>query len=545
MRKRSVSEVSTDEIVAKLQRLLRVIHLPEEIWGEIVRNGKEFTTKDFFHILLACGDTDIRNYLVSPEIVSGIHWVGVANWRTMGTTLPPTWMMNGITSLQLNLRGFPEFEFEASSGGSTYDDRWMKVNDDAYDLRFLKLLSSFKNLKTLVLNDENENGLGHVRFTQIGSLPPHPDYTDEDGSTYGNDTVESDSYVNEHLETLKMRLKVHPGDVIEGNWLKVFYAFDLGCFPNLKNLEITDFDPRIYDKDLYHGKDYLLVSPRHSIRRGYYVKKLDNLVVQHEFEKRPVLISFRMPYIKNPIGVPLTDVNIHITTVHIKPSYPTKWVVEDEDGQEDWFDGRVVMRTSLERFNHIICKTLYVQNTYIKDRDRVFDVGQIQCETFVCQDCCFSNFSIAFNMRTVKHFIILDKYDQKTLLKRTGLKLKDPTSVKKWFLDKIHPESKIESITYHEGVFSDEEVDKLANDVWNLTGRTLTVNKKPNPLFQQQKEVKKEKEEDRMEIQTHVEQKGFLPYKRRDGVNVTKSEIEMILDNVDLFEVANKLTVEQ
>ena len=226
--------------------------------------------------------------------------------------------------------------------------------------------------------------------------------------------------------------------------------------------------------------------------------------------------------------------NQTITTVHIKPSYPTKWVVEDEDGEEDWFDGRVVMRTSLERFNHIICKTLYVQNTYIKDRDRVFDVGQIQCETFVCQDCCFSNFSIAFNMKTVKHFIILDKYDQKTLLKRTGLKLKDPTSVKKWFLDKIHPESKIESITYHEGIFSDEEVDKLANDVWNLTGRTLTVNKKPNPLFQRQQEVKKkkEKEEDRMEIQTHIEQKGFLQ----------KSDMEMILDNVDLFEVANELT---
>ena len=114
--------------------------------------------------------------------------------------------------------------------------------------------------------------------------------------------------------------------------------------------------------------------------------------------------------------------------------------------------------------------------------------------------------------------------------------------LEKWigFLDKIHPESKIESITYHEGVFSDEEVDKLANDVWNLTGRTLTVNKKTNPLFQQQQEVKK-KEEDRMEIQTHIEQKRVLPYKG-DVVNVTKSDMEMILDNVDLFEVANELT---
>ena len=193
----------------------------------------------------------------------------------------------------------------------------------------------------------------------------------------------------------------------------------------------------------------------------------------------------------------------------------------------------------------VSCTRLHIQNAQITDRDGVAGYREMypRCETFICQDCLFWDFSIAFNMRTVKHFIILDKYDQKTLRNRSGSS--HPTWKKEWFLDKIHPESKIESITYHEGVFSDEEVDKLANDVWNLTGRTLTVNKKPNPLFQQQKEVKKEKEEDRMEIQTHVEQKGFLPYKRRDGVNVTKSEIEMILDNVDLFEVANKLTVEQ
>ena len=532
--KRSVSEVSQDDVVSKLQRSFRKFHingdlwreilkngkefhLPEEIWGEIVKSGKEFTTKDFFHILLACGNSDIRNYLVSPEIVGEIHWIGVADWRTMKSSLPPKWMADGAKTMQLNLRGCPNI---------VYDMDTHTKNIDAFDTRFLILLSKFVNLRTLVLNDENEDGLGHFRFTQVVQLPwdDSDDSDEEEGIMYGDGEIRP--FVHESLETLKIRFRLHY--VNNDERLRKNYRYDLGCFPNLKNFEICDVDTRLSDTDRNDFRD-----KKPTLEKRYYFieQALENFVLTCEFAREPESNC----NIRNPLESWQYQFRPKIANIHIKPSYSPNRVATD-----DWFDGRVVLNVRLDDL-FVSCTRLHIQNAQITDRDGVAGYREMypRCETFICQDCLFWDFSIAFNMRTVKHFIILDKYDQKTLRNRSGSS--HPTWKKEWFLDKIHPESKIESITYHDGVFSDEEVDKLTNDVWKLTGRTLTVNKKPNPLFQQQQqEVKKEKGEDRMEIQTHVEQKGFLHYK--GDVKVTKSDMEMILDNVDLFEVANELT---
>jgi hypothetical protein len=405
-----------------------------------------------------------------------------------------------------------------------------KYGPEAFDTRFITLLSKFKNLHTLILNDENKRGIAHIRFTQKVWY----DTVNDDG-VYSEEEREVKPFSLGTLKTLKLRFNSmhHYNDLLTG---PDRVRYDLNCYPNLQHLEICQFDDKyrkVWDENT--GGWYM----GNTIRRLYNIsKELDTFVLKYEFSERPkdgphfrhILSS---PFYTNGFGATTKVRN----TIHILPTYPQNYDKSLLEMESDWFDGKLMYMFDL-RTLEMECSTLHIQNAVIRDKDFVHGENPVnfmpKCETMICQDCLFSGLTLPFMMRTVKHFVVLDKYDQKTLHQRSGMKESELNTYNHHAFTRIHPDSRIESITYYEGVISDQEINTLVDLVRDQTGRTLVVDKRPNPLneLHEQKKVLSEQN-----IQTQIETSHATTTTAK-----MREEMEQVLDQVDLFEVASELT---